>query len=267
MSDVFSSLSASALETLAVAIGEERLTTFSPSAVGRYLDGTTRDAIASELQHLESIGMSTPHIAYLLRSLAAVRIAANKEIGKTSLVWSGPEAQGTRSRSSAAVARDLFRKAERSLLIASYVIDPNPDKARELFGDLAVKMDALPSLSVRFFINVQRPYQDDTDESALLADFATRFRAMWPGQRLPKAYYDPRALDIASGPRAALHAKCVIADDKEALITSANFTEAAQARNIETGVLIDNPVLAQALRNQFDLLVSNGLLKVVPGIG
>jgi phosphatidylserine/phosphatidylglycerophosphate/cardiolipin synthase-like enzyme len=267
VSDVFSTLSASALQALAVALEEGRLTTFSPSAIGRFLDGATRDAVSAELQRLGTNGMSVDQIAYLLFALAAVRTTANKELGKTSLVWSGPEAQGTRSRSSAAVARGLFRKAERSLLIASYVIDPNRDKAREIFGELAGKMDARTELSVRFFVNVQRPYQEDqTVEAVLLTDFASRFRDMWPGNRLPKVFYDPRALNTGNGPRASLHAKCVIVDDREALITSANFTEAAHGRNIEAGILIENPVLAQALRNQFDLLVNNGLLKTVPGI-
>jgi phosphatidylserine/phosphatidylglycerophosphate/cardiolipin synthase-like enzyme len=50
--------------------------------------------------------------------------------------------------------------------------------------------------------------------------------------------YDPRALDPASATRASLHAKVLIVDRRSALVTSANFTDAAQKRNVETGVLI-----------------------------
>ena len=38
--------------------------------------------------------------------------------------------------------------------------------------------------------------------------------------------------------RSSLHAKCVVADGRIALVTSANFTEAAQSSNIEAAVLI-----------------------------
>ena len=47
------------------------------------------------------------------------------------------------------------------------------------------------------------------------------------------------------------------------LITSANFTEAAQVRNIEAGVLVRNEFLAKSLREQFESLVrSGGLVSV-----
>ncbi|WP_334956674.1 hypothetical protein [Nostoc sp.] len=50
------------------------------------------------------------------------------------------------------------------------------------------------------------------------------------------------------------------------LITSANFTEAAHERNIEAGVLLTDSATAQALRLQFDSLVSHKILRPIPGI-
>ena len=63
-----------------------------------------------------------------------------------------------------------------------------------------------------------------------------------------------------------LHAKCIIVDDELALVTSANFSEAAHSRNIEAGVLVDNAPFARALRRQFETLASSRLLLRVPGI-
>jgi phosphatidylserine/phosphatidylglycerophosphate/cardiolipin synthase-like enzyme len=57
-----------------------------------------------------------------------------------------------------------------------------------------------------------------------------------------------------------LHAKCVVVDDRFALIGSANFTHNAQARNIEVGVLLDDPVFAQDLVRQWLGLVEAGLV-------
>jgi phosphatidylserine/phosphatidylglycerophosphate/cardiolipin synthase-like enzyme len=49
-------------------------------------------------------------------------------------------------------------------------------------------------------------------------------------------------------------------------VTSANFTEAAQERNIEVGVLLEDEAFARALRQQVDSLVQAGALRRVPGL-
>jgi phosphatidylserine/phosphatidylglycerophosphate/cardiolipin synthase-like enzyme len=58
-----------------------------------------------------------------------------------------------------------------------------------------------------------------------------------------------------------LHAKCVVVDERWAFVTSANFTEAAQERNIEAGVLLDHPKLAEALVARFQALREGGWLQ------
>ena len=61
------------------------------------------------------------------------------------------------------------------------------------------------------------------------------------------------------------HAKCVIADDDLAFVTSANFTEWAQQRNVEAGVLIRDRHFAGQLRQQFDGLVQSRQVHRLPG--
>jgi phosphatidylserine/phosphatidylglycerophosphate/cardiolipin synthase-like enzyme len=77
-------------------------------------------------------------------------------------------------------------------------------------------------------------------------------------------FYDPRSLEMGRGPRVALHAKCIIADEVAALVTSANFTEAAQERNIEAGVLFRDEPVVRALKRQFDSLLDHGWFKSLP---
>ena len=103
-------------------------------------------------------------------------------------------------------------------------------------------------------------------ESVLLREFAEGFRKAWGGAALPQVFHDPRALEASKGPRACLHAKCVIVDGRSALVSSANFSEAAQERNIEAGVVIEDEVFARDLGAQFESLVRAGLLVRVPGI-
>jgi len=55
-------------------------------------------------------------------------------------------------------------------------------------------------------------------------------------------------------------------DDEVAFVTSANFTEAAQERNIEVGVLVEDADFTRALRQQFDSLVESKALARTPGM-
>ena len=128
-------------------------------------------------------------------------------------------------------------------------------------------MDAEPELRVRLFVNIHRKQRDDTADAVLLREFSDTFQHdLWPGKRLPETFYDPRSLATEGKARACLHAKCVIVDDRRALITSANFTEAAHQRNIEAGTVITDGNLARRLKAQFDTLVDHAALQRVPGL-
>jgi phosphatidylserine/phosphatidylglycerophosphate/cardiolipin synthase-like enzyme len=54
--------------------------------------------------------------------------------------------------------------------------------------------------------------------------------------------------------------KCVVVDRRVALLTSANFTEAAQQRNIEAGVVARCGQLAERLAGYFAGLRASGKL-------
>ena len=88
------------------------------------------------------------------------------------------------------------------------------------------------------------------------------FRDNWPfGDPRPAVFYDPRTVEPRS--RASLHAKCVVVDERKAFVTSANFTGRGQSRNIEVGVLIEDPCFATKLVGQWNGLVEAGLVKAV----
>ena len=52
----------------------------------------------------------------------------------------------------------------------------------------------------------------------------------------------------------------MVIDESLALIGSANFTHNAQARNIEVGVLVDDPTFAHDLVRQWQGLIEAGLV-------
>ncbi len=180
-------------------------------------------------------------------------------------MWSGPEEGGSASRDTSVVVRELFEQARHRVLIAGFAVY----QGHRVFKVLAERMDADAALAVTMFLNVERPQHDTSSEAEIVKGFAERFaKKEWPGKRVPAVYYDPRAVEPSARgkKRSSLHAKCVLVDDLRALVTSANFTEAAQERNIEAGVLVGSPSFTVALRSQFDGLVAAGRLVRVAGL-
>ncbi|BAZ19245.1 phospholipase D/Transphosphatidylase (plasmid) [Kalymmatonema gypsitolerans NIES-4073] len=263
----FLHLSRPALVNLAVALETGRLSPpFSTSNVANYIPVALNRDIVDELNRLNVIGVHSQHIAYTLRLLAEERSTSQAVSDRVDLVWTGPEIAGSQSRDTGVVVRELFSTAKISVLISSFAIDKK-QKARELFMVLAERMDCNPELNVRMFLNVNRPHNSEVPTSILLREFASSFRQdIWPGKRLPEVFHDPRALVVGVESKACLHAKCVVVDKERVLVTSANFTEAAHERNIEAGVLLNNPVTAIALQMQFESLVTRNILCRIPGV-
>lgn len=69
----------------------------------------------------------------------------------------------------------------------------------------------------------------------------------------------------ARGASAILHAKCIVVDDAQVFLTSANFTQTGLQHNLEAGLRLENPALARDLTAQFDALVQTGALLPIHG--
>ena len=110
-----------------------------------------------------------------------------------------------------------------------------------------------------------REWKDTRNESELLREFVADFLAQWPWSKRPELYYDPRTVSGDKAERATWHAKCVLVDDDVAFVTSANFTEWAQQRNVEAGVLLRNRHFAGQLRQQFEGLIQSKQVRRLPG--
>jgi phosphatidylserine/phosphatidylglycerophosphate/cardiolipin synthase-like enzyme len=122
-------------------------------------------------------------------------------------------------------------------------------------------MEELPDLHVRVFLNVARKREDVGTTAQIVAAFVQRFKLYnWPADcRLPELYYDGRSLATTADNPIALHAKCVVIDGREVFISSANFSEAAQQRNIEVGVLVKSAALACQATEFFDGMVRDSV--------
>lgn len=259
-----SRLSDSSLAALAGALETGRVGGGGALGVGQFVPAELCAEIGGEIDRWIHAGIAAPQIALVVRAIIAEREHGSSRGPSVELVWTGPEGVTSMSRDTGVVVRELFMSATKSVLVAGFAVH----RGREIFGSLAERMTERPDLDVRLFLNIQRAPGDTTIAEHLVRRFCEEFRRRhWPASRYPAVYYDPRSLAMHEKTRTSLHAKCVVIDGRRSFVTSANFTEAAQQRNIEVGALIDDQAFAGAMTEQFDALVrTGGVMRVLlPG--
>jgi phosphatidylserine/phosphatidylglycerophosphate/cardiolipin synthase-like enzyme len=231
------------------------------TSFGLAASGGCPAALAADLQRLSDEGLAPRHLALLLDTAARVLEVELRQAAAVQLVWTGPESTVSHSRDTAVVVDELFDQAVDSVLVSTFAIQ----QGQQVFARLASRMASVPTLKVRLFVHVARGRNDTRTDATILGEFADDLKAQWPGSLRPAVYFDPRTLSADSATRASWHAKCVLVDDRVSFVTSANFTEWAQSRNVEAGVLVRNTHFTGQLRAQFDALVQAGLVKRLPG--
>ncbi len=219
--------------------------------------------VQSQLDALAAVlsGHSKPACLAIIRSVLAERAQHSRPAPE--LVWTGPEGLHAQARDTAVVLRELFESARKRVVLAGYSFK----NAESVLKPLHTAMVA-HGVEAHFFIDVKQPDRQPANEEAYGREQLDRFlEANWPfGTVQPTLYCDRRALRPGlGGAYCSLHAKCVAVDSRRAFISSANFTLRAHDRNIETGVLIDDPHFAQQLDRQWMSLVEGGFVLRRPG--
>ena len=204
--------------------------------------------------------MSPAHMALVLRAFAAGAQADGDAEVPVEVVISGPDATGG-ARDTGVVMRQLFAKARSRVLAVGFAVH----QGKSVFKTLADRLDGDDSFQATLCIDIRRQLGDTSLDREILRRFARQFvREEWPGNRFPCVYYDPRSLEPAGRAISSMHAKCVVIDGLHALVTSANFTEAAQDRNIELGLLVDSHAIASRVEEHFASLIRNAFLERLP---
>jgi hypothetical protein len=261
MLEVLHELSSRSLRTLASSLKEGALSLgLSQPAISQIVGPLAADVRAC-LQSLLAMGCSTNHLAVLVQAIADERERAPDPAILLDLVLSGPDVPGIPTADTAATVQALMDEAIREVLLVGYVVH----QGQQLFERLAARKRENPSLRVWFCLDVPRRLGDTSAVSEIVWRFGKEFRERhWPWPDLPDLFYDPRSLSDNPEQRSSLHAKCVVVDRRVALVTSANFTEAAQRRNIEVGALVRHAPFAERIADYFGGLVASRLLLQCP---
>ena len=230
---------------------------YSEFSLRNLVDEAHLTSVSDLLTELSLQNLSQKHLALVIRTFAAGRSTVPTLTSMVDVVVSGPDVNAT-ARDTGVVTRQLFNQAEDRVLVVGFAIY----QGRDIFQALASRLDTEETLEVTLCVDVQREPGNTSLSDQIVRRFTANFAENeWPGTRLPRLYYDPRSLESGRATRSALHAKCVVIDGAEALVTSANFTEAAQERNIELGLYIKSPIIAGQIESHFHSLIDNGHLR------
>jgi len=260
MLDIFHKLPSAALVELAASLRDGDLSIgIAGHAVQQIAGSSATEGVVSALRQLHDGGWSSAQIGDLIEAIIEARCDASSVESQFDLVLTGPDVTGIPTRDTLAVMHTLIEEADNEVILVGYAIYDG----KKMFHRLAERVSKHPELTVWFCVNIQRGRTDTSLSSEIVRRFAMDFSSRhWPWDPKPAVYYDPRSLEQKGPTGASLHAKCLVVDRREALITSANFTEAAQKRNIEAGVIVRYAPFVERLACYFDGLRREHLARV-----
>lgn len=213
-------------------------------ALGRLLTGTEARALAVRLADGDTVTAALRAVAEPKRAdarewltrlgedrtvhvavLAAIA-GARSDTGSTTPVWTmpGPLAQSGHLTASAA---DLVRGARQSVTCSTF----NFQRSSAMWTALA-ETARRPGVAVRVYIDADAARASGTPTAEEIA------RHLRGAVVLRTKRFD--------GAPVRNHAKLLVVDHRFLLVTSANFSLSAERRNIEYGLLTDDPGLAEA---------------------
>lgn len=167
-------------------------------------------------------------------ALTARQMAAATTID---VVITGPDSLEAPVRLTSQVVQALIAGAMRRVTLVSYAAYQMPS--------IIAALDDAATRGVQIDLILESPeYLEGGGGANAYAKYRTY---EWPADR-------------REPPDAKLHAKAVIVDSHDVLLTSANMTNAAYDKNIELGVLCRGGTTAQRVQKHFDSLIAHGVL-------
>ena len=166
---------------------------------------------------------------------------------RSDVVVSGPVTDSAPVRLTSSVISEVIHDSRESLLVVSFAAFGVADVVREFEAAArrGVHVDLIMEGTAAEGGTLQGPLGASAAFTAL-RPYATFWT--WPAARRP----------VVGATRAALHAKLVAADQKIAVVGSANLTDRALADNIEVGIIIRDPHVVERIVRHFKSLMRPG---------
>jgi len=191
---------------------------------------------------IETEAMDAPSLAGAIQCAArAVKTTTSYE--KVELLWTGPDSGELRRNLHGLL--EVIRSARHNLWVVSYLVGVGVDEVLR-----AMQERAATGVRVRVLLD-HRLDRYEQSLSRMAAEAPDCQMMIWPDEHR----------EIRTGSFASLHAKCAIADGRQAFVSSANLTGWAMGKNIEVGYLVTGGATPSNLMDHFDQLASSNELQ------
>ncbi len=190
-------------------------------------------------------GLSSRELASALWAAAETADSFHAE-NRVDILWTGPTSTAVPVRRMEQALCELIDSARAKLLIVSFVAY----KAEKVY--LAIRSAIERGVRVSFLTEASKEHGGslDVDPCDMLK------------KKFPEADFYRWENPDASHP-AVVHVKCAIADERMALVTSANLTGAAMDKNMELGLMISSRRVVGRMAAHFAALVTEHVLRKI----
>lgn len=237
------------IDAIAGALEEGRITTRAGAVRLRALRGVddrTAERVAGALARSPQV-LDSAALATALRVASRMREIERAKAPQVEIAWTGPEAGGPLVRPTALVIEEMLDSVTEAgeILIVGYSLtadDGSP--TREVIARLSA------ASRKRAVIRVVLHHDGEERNRKALLDAWDTFAVK------PRIY---TWLPATGGPYRKLHAKVLVVDRLQALVTSANLTYHGLKENLEIGLRIWGPQ-ARTISEKFDHLIAESVL-------
>lgn len=237
---------------LASAVAHLRTHPCTPGAISVLSASVAQEAQREALHHLaQAWEQRAPHLtgAELAAALLALREARHRE-PSAEIAWTGPAGKSSSYRTTQELIHDLIDAAEQRLLVVTYAVTEVASLKARLESALA------RNVRIRFVLEHFDAFQQDSRAG----DFKNLGSALLEASRI-YIWPESNRTQVGSQWRGSLHTKCVVQDTRAVFLTSANWTAAAMDQNMEMGVLLPDPTIAEKVWSHFDDLIATRTLR------
>jgi len=209
------------------------------------------------------IATSAPGISLPAKDLAlAMRCAMHMAMSfrdrhRLDLAWTGPESSAISIRRTEQLILEIIERTQKELLVVTYAVH-RPEKIRKALIQAVGR-----GVQIRLVVDGQATENHETSKKwNNILSLGRELRDnceiyVWPEEHRPRT---------RGGEPSKLHVKCIVADRKCLLVSSANLTVNAMNLNMELGLSITGFEAADRIARHFEALMANGDLIRVEGL-
>jgi cardiolipin synthase A/B len=221
--------------------------TLTKASVGRVVSAINNSEVKWDLKEVftAAIGNTWGEVSLVIQAITHCRTA----VGKTmEMVWSGPSSVSLSARRIDQILYDLLTQARHRAFLITFSAHRVARLCRALEG--AHKR----GVKITLFLETAA----DSD-GQLSSDALNAFTGL-PLHQFEILHWPKTQRELnGSGRPGKLHAKCAVIDDA-VVISSANLTDDAFNRNMEMGVVAQDPALADSILTHFSALKERKIL-------